>query len=144
MAKLTPAQDKAIQAFSADGDFPKGTREVTIKALESAGLIEQWNGDGSWDLTNDGRKYLGIKIGVDVPATSPTATVDDMLAELNTNPWDFVPVLPNGWDLSKRNRDAWKGLSQEEITADIATARTVANRRDRRSGNTLPFKFAKS
>lgn len=134
MAKLTPAQDKAIQAFGADGEFPKGTREATIKAIESAGLIMHWNNDGSWDLTPDGRAYLGLAPIAD------TATTDEILAELNTNPWDFIPTLPVGWDMRKGNRVAWEGLSQEEINADIATAYVVANRRDRRSGNVAPVK----
>jgi hypothetical protein len=85
MTKLSPAQDKAIKAFAETGDFPKGTRAATIEGIRSAGLIFHWNGDDSWDLTPDGRAYLGL------PALADTATTDEILAELNTNPWD-VPV----------------------------------------------------
>lgn len=134
MAKLTAAQDKAIQAFGANGDFPRGTREATINAIATAGLIMPWNGDGSWDLTADGRAYLGLA------PIAGTSTTDEILAELNTNPWDVAVSLPDGWNMSKRNREAWEGLSQEEINADIATAYVVANRKDRRSGNVAPVK----
>lgn len=133
MAKLTPAQDKAIRAFGADGDFPKGTRAATIEGIRTAGLIVSLENDGTWDLTPDGRKYLGL-----APLPN-TTTTDEILAELNTNPWDVEITLPAEWD-SKRNRKAWEGLSQDEINADIATARPVANRADIRSGNVLKSK----
>ena len=134
MTNITPAQDKAVKAFGADGVFPKGTRAATIEGIRAAGLIVSLENDGTWDLTGDGREYLGLA------PIAGTQTTDEILAELNTNPWDVVPTLPDGWTMSKRNRDAWRGLSQEEITEDIATARTVANRKDRRSGNVAPTK----
>lgn len=147
MSNLTPAQDKAIRAM-VDGVFPKGTRDATIKAIESAGFIFSFENDGVWDLTAPGREYLGL------PPIANTTT-DEILAELDTNPWDlasqfadhgdvglspekieeiFSPldiVLPAGWDMRKRNRTAWEGLSQEEIEKDIMT-RVPANRADKR------------
>jgi len=84
MTKLTPAQDNAIKVFGETGKFPKGTRAATIEGIRSAGLIVSLENDGTWDLTPDGRAYLGL------PAIPNTATTDEVLAELNTNPWDNV------------------------------------------------------
>lgn len=127
MAKLSPAQDKAIRGLS-KGEFPLGTNKRTIEALVNNGYVMENN--TFYDLTATGREYLGVE----------TVTVDDVLAELNTNPWDVVPSLPAGWAMTPHNRKAWEDLTEEEIRADIATARPVANRKDIRSGNVLKSK----
>lgn len=134
MAKLTAAQDKALKAFaeSTGGDFPKGTRSATIEGIRAAGLIFQWNGDGSWDLTGDGREYLGLEAIANVKTSDQERA--DMLAEASADvaeieellkPAQNLPGLATmahyereGW----RNTSVWNGLSAIEIEQDIMTA----------------------
>lgn len=137
MAKLTPAQDKAIQAFGADGEFPKGTRTATIEGIRTAGLIEHWNGDDSWDLTADGREYLGL-----APIANTTTT--DEIVELLDAPHgtllcdqaeaystdapfsveSFIDSLPREWsqDYREHNMFIWANMSASEIKKDMRTA----------------------
>lgn len=140
MAKLTPAQDKAIQAFGADGEFPKGTRGATIEGIRAAGLIVSLENDGTWDLNPDGRAYLGL---APLPNTATTDEIVELLdapiGSLPTNDDDEIDPetasinafiagfgsAPEAWRTVQhfdRNRAAWDGLTLAEIRKDIATA----------------------
>lgn len=148
MAKLSDAQINALKFYAnSEGDQPrKNTRDALLKN----GFLNEDN-----TLTDEAFDALGWE--------RPSQVVEEITELLNTNPWDaasfadhgdvglspekieeiFSPldiVLPAGWDMNKRNREAWEGLTQEEINADIATARPVANREDIRSGNVLKSK----
>ncbi len=126
MAKLSDAQINALKFYAnSEGTAPqKRTRDALLKN----GFLNEDN-----TLTDAAFDALGWE--------RPSTVVEEITELLNTNPWDAEITLPAGWDTS-RNRAFWKGLSQEEIDADIATARPVANRKDIRSGNVLKSKFA--
>lgn len=127
MANLTPAQDKALKAFGADGEFPKGTRAATIEGIRAAGLIMHWNGDDSWDLTPDGRAYLGL-----APIANTTTTVDEIVELLEpVADWEreltraVIDMFPAQWSDSRYvagNVKVWQNLTVDEIRKDIATA----------------------
>ena len=124
MAKLSPAQIKALNEV-----HELGYTNARKNTLDS--VAKYCTADGEkLKLNADGLEMMGIE----------TVTVDDVLAELNTNPLDVVPSFPAGWAMTPHNRKAWEGLTEEEIRADIATARPVANRKDIRSGNVLKSK----
>lgn len=128
MANLTPAQDKALKAFGADGEFPKGTRAATIEGIRSAGLIMHWNGDDSWDLTPDGRAYLGL------PPVVNTATTDEIMELLKPVHVDMsgVAMTAHYESLGWYNTSVWNGLSGDEIERDMLT-RVAVNRADKRA-----------
>lgn len=136
MAKLTPAQDKALKAFGADGEFPKGTRAATIEGIRAAGLIVSLENDGTWDLNPDGRAYLGL-----APIADNNTTVDKITepdASIGTLPTDdvqmanwereliaaYVDTLPAVWSQNYREHNAfiWANMSTAEIKADMRTA----------------------
>jgi len=125
MAKLSDAQINALKFYANnEGEQPrKNTRDALLKN----GFLTDDNA-----LTDDAFDALGWE--------RPSTVVDEITELLSTNPWDAEITLPAGWDMRKRNRAAWEGLTQEEINADIATARPVANRSDIRSGNVLKSK----
>lgn len=149
MAKLSDAQINALKFYAnSEGKAPQ---ERTRTSLLKNGFLNEDN-----TLTDDAYDALGWE--------RPGMVVDEISELLSTNPWDAVQfadhgdvglsaekieeifspldiVLPAGWDMRKRNREAWEGLTQEEINADIATARPVANRADIRSGNVLKSKY---
>lgn len=136
MANLTPAQDKAIKAFGADGEFPKGTRAATIEGIRAAGLIMHWNGDDSWDLTPDGRSYLGL------PPVVNTATTDEILELLEpVADWEreltalLIDAVPAQWSDPRYLADnvkVWQNLTVDEIRKDISTAVPVGREGMRR------------
>lgn len=74
MAKLSAAQDKAIGALN-NGEFPLGTNKRTIDALVNNGYVTEDN--TFYELTEKGLQYLGTD-----------TTVEEITAELNTNPWE--------------------------------------------------------
>ena len=125
MAKLSDAQINALKFYAnGEGDQPrKNTRDALLKN----GFLNEDN-----TLTDDAFDALGWE--------RPSTVVEEITELLNTNPWDVVPSLPAGWHMTPRNVKAWEGLTEEEIKADIATARPVANRSDIRSGNVLKSK----
>ncbi len=125
MAKLSDAQINALKFYAnSEGVAPqKRTRDALVKN----GFLNESN-----TLTDEAFDALGWE--------RPSTVVEEITELLNTNPWDAEIKLPNGWDMSKRNHKVWEGLTQEEINADIATARPVANRKDIRSGNVLKSK----
>lgn len=144
MAKLSPAQFRALTELIETG--VTSAKANTLKALEGK-YIDTGNTDYKISVRPEAYEAVGIE--------RPSATVDEIQAELDTNPWDlasqfadhgdvglspekieeiFSPldiVLPAGWNMSKRNRKVWEGLSQEEIEKDIMT-RVPANRADKR------------
>lgn len=126
MAKLSDAQINALKFYAnSEGSAPqKRTRDALVKN----GFLNENN-----TLTDEAFDALGWE--------RPSKVVEEIAELLDTNPWDAPVVIPAEWDTS-RNRAFWKDLSQEEIDADIATARPVANRKDIRSGNVLKSKFA--
>jgi DNA topoisomerase IA len=73
MAKLSPAQDKAIRGLS-KGEFPMSTNKRTIDALVSNGYVTEDN--TFYDLTASGREYLGVE-----------ESVSEITELLTTNPW---------------------------------------------------------
>lgn len=82
MAKLSPAQDTAIRGLS-NGAFPKGTRRSTIDVLLAGDYVVFYSDNGSYDYGKAGREYLGTN-----EAQTINATVEEVLTELDTNPWD--------------------------------------------------------
>lgn len=162
MAKLSDAQINALKFYAnGEGSAP---RENTRKSLITNRFLTDDN-----TVTDEGYSAAGIE---------RDTSVDEILAELNTNPWDAVQFADHGdiglspekieeifspldtvdsdahefvssfgtapamWRTSQHwdnNVKAWQGLTADEIKADIATARPLANRRDRRSGNVEPF-----
>lgn len=68
MAKLSPAQDKALNAWRV-GEFPLGTNKRTIEALVKGGYVIEDN--TFYNLTPDGREYLGLP-------PVPNTTVDEI------------------------------------------------------------------
>jgi len=57
MAKLTPAQDKALNMWRV-GEFPLGTNKRTIDSLVNNGYVIEDN--TFYNLTTKGREYLGV------------------------------------------------------------------------------------
>lgn len=125
MAKLSDAQINALKFYAnSDGTAPqKRTRDSLVKN----GFLNEDN-----TLTDDAFDALGWE--------RPSTVLEEITELLNTNPWDVAPSLPAGWNMTPRNRKVWEGLTEDEIKADIATARPVANRKDIRSGNVLKSK----
>lgn len=138
MANLTPAQEKALKAFGADGEFPRGTRAATIEGIRAAGLIVSLENDGTWDLNPDGRAYLGL------PPIANTATTDEILELLEpVADWEreltalLLNAVPAQWSDPRYlagNVKVWQNLTVDDIRKDIRTAVPVgrAGRRQMR------------
>lgn len=158
MAKLSDAQINAIKFYATgEGTAPqKRTRDallkngfltddntVTNEGYSAAGIervttvdeIQEELNSNPWDavqLADHGD--IGLSPEKIEEIFSPLDPVD-------TDAHEFVSsfgTAPAEWRTSQHwdnNVKAWQGLTADEIKADIATARPVANRRDRRSGN---------
>lgn len=106
MAKLSPAQDKAIRGLS-KGEFPLSTNKRTIEALVTHGYVVENN--TFFDLTATGREYLGVE-----------ESVSEITELLDSNPWDNVTEHATIGDaLDHLSAEKWSRT--KNAIADLAT-----------------------
>lgn len=137
MPKLSPAQVAALTDIN-NGHY-MAPKPNTVTSLLKRDLIKEVSSTtGGFDrleLTDSGREAIGLPTVVETKVAANLSREFDAAEYAHGDRATHVAKLtgrPRSW-VKRALFGAWAGLTDDEITADLSTARTVPNRADRRA-----------